>query len=317
MYEARSNHATVNCLGRFSLDVEGHPVERWRAGRSRSLFQYLLVNKNKVVLKERLREVLWPHAEHAADSSSLKVAVHALRRTLAGPAGIGTEQLQVVYQDFGYLLRVKDSVWIDFAEFEELTAQARAAQARHDLDAAGRAYERAISLYRGDFLLGESADWVDEQREWLRGFVLRALEFLARRALEHGDLNRALDYYRRSLEIDPCREESYREIMLVHGRRGELGQVKRWYELCARRMRELLDTLPAPETDRVLVTSLSGYDDLEDELAAGGSGNWRPADRVSRDRRPATAAGAPAPVRSGRRTPLRPVPGQVAPHDLA
>jgi two-component SAPR family response regulator len=267
MHGASSSRVVVNSLGKFSLEIAGHPVERWRAGRSRNLFQYLLVNKNKVVLKERLCEVLWPHVELKSGSSALKVVVHALRRTLAGADGTGDERLRVLYRDFGYMLQADDSVWIDFAEFEGLVQDASTAQSRHELDHAARAYERAVQLYQGDFLLGESADWVAEQREWLRGSVLRALEFLACAALGNGDLDRALVYYRRSLEIDPCREQSYRGIMLVHGRRGEPGQVKRWYELCVRRMREQLDALPAAETERLLAGSPARYADLENKLA--------------------------------------------------
>jgi len=230
-------------------------VKRWRGGRARSLFQYLLVNRNKLVLKERLYEVLWPHAEWSPSSSSLKVAVHALRRVLEVQGG--EPELHASYQDFGYVLRVGPRVWIDFIEFEALAAKGAAAEARKDLSAAASYYQRAMSLYRGDFLVGETADWVDEQREWLRGTALRALDFLTSHALRAADEELVLEYCRSSLEIEACREEAYRMIMRIHAGRGELGQVLRWYGLCVDRLRTHLGVKPSPETDRVLQVTLN------------------------------------------------------------
>jgi two-component SAPR family response regulator len=246
----------VQFFGTFSLNIDGRPVRQWRGGRARSLFQYLLVNRNKLVLKERLYEVLWPHAEWSSHSSSLKVAVHALRQVLNGQLGQGNRRLEVIYQDFGYVLKANGGVWIDYDEFEKLTNEASIAESRKDIDAAVRAHEKAISLYCGDFLIGESAGWVDEQREWLRGSALRSLHFLATVAIRRGDDERALQYCRSSLEIEGCHEETYRMVMSIFGRRGERGQVQRWYDLCVDRLRTQLGVAPSPETDRLFWATL-------------------------------------------------------------
>lgn len=275
MSDSEFNGTRVSCLGRFVLEIDGRPVKRWRGGRARSLFQYLLVNRNKLVLKERLYEVLWPHAEWSPNSSSLKVAVHALRQVLAVQKG--QPLIEVIYQDFGYLLHVDPAVWIDFHEFEKLVAEAAAAEVRRETAAAARAYARAVSLYRGNFLVGESADWVDEQREWLRSSVLRALTLLADDALRRGDDDLALEYCRLSLGAESCREEAYRTIMLVHASRGELGQVQRWYGLCADRLQTQLGIGPSPETQRLLAETLGGVPRVVRE-----AGRWPATDEVLR-----------------------------------
>lgn len=248
---------TIRNLGGFSITVGDGNSEQWKPSRSRLLFEYLLVNRNKLVLKERLCEMLWPDTEQAPGSSSLKVTVHALRRTLTS-RDCPTEQLRVVYQDYGYMLRVGDGVAIDFVEFEERVERARIAQSHGDGAGAAELYRSAIELYRGDFIEGETADWVLEQREWLRGMALHALRFLAQDALDRGDLAGSATYCRRVLEIDPSNEDAYRILMTVHGRRGELSAVKRWHELCTRRLRELFDVEPDEVTNRVLVRALRG-----------------------------------------------------------
>ncbi|MBI3687544.1 MAG: winged helix-turn-helix domain-containing protein [Actinobacteria bacterium] len=255
--------------------MDGNVVERWRAGRARCLFQYLLVNRNRIVPKDRLREVLWPHATWSSESSSLKVAVHALRQVLASQKGFSGQRLEVIYQDFGYLLRVDNDVWIDFCEFESAVDRARVAELRGDVAGAVEAYDRAVALYRGDFLIGETADWVTEQREWLRGAALRARSCLAEYELVRGNDGQALHHCRASLEIDPCREEIYEIVMLIHAGRGELIQVRRWYELCVQRLRTLLDASPSPALTRLLDDAQCGRYRGEKELSArlgGGDG---------------------------------------------
>lgn len=254
---ANSIQIAVRNLGSFAITLGDREPIQWKPSRCRLLFEYLLVNRNRVVLKERLCEVLWPDIEIVPGSSSLKVTVHALRRMLAA-SSIPPDQIQVAYQDYGYVLRVGSGVRIDYVEFEELAERARIAESRGDRDSAVALYERAIDLYQGDFLDGETADWVYEQREWLRSMALHALRFLAQDALVRGDLNGSAAYCRRMLEIDPSHEDAYRFLMTVHARRGELSAVKRWHQICVRRLREQLDVEPTEITNRVLVQALRG-----------------------------------------------------------
>jgi len=245
----------VRCLGTFSLTVHGQPVERWRAGKTRNLFHYLLMNRGQVVLKTRLQEVLWP--EHDGSSStSLRVAVHALRRILDSPLGDPTAPVQVAYQDMGYMLSM-DDVWVDVEQFAAACAEGHAAESHGDRRAAVEAYHRAVGLYTGDFLAQDEADWAQEYRQWNRTRVLQALSFLRNEAIRRGDVSEAAQWSQATLEIDQYHENSYRTLMSVHASRGERGQVKLWYELCARRLEEL-SVDPEPTTSAIYARALGG-----------------------------------------------------------
>ncbi len=73
-------------------------------------------------------------------------------------------------------------------------------------------------------------------------------------AEDREDFVELIELCRRTLEIDRHHEETYRALMTAHGRRGELACVRRWYELCARRMRDELAVAPGHETQRLLRT---------------------------------------------------------------
>jgi two-component SAPR family response regulator len=249
---------TARCLGGFSLMLCGEPVERWRAGKTRSLFQYLLVNRGRPVLRERLHQVLWPDAEWTQNSSSLKVAMHALRQILAVPRTEGGDPVvRIVHQDHGYALHAED-IWIDLEQFEAHVEAGRAAEARGDCRTAMQQYHRAVDLYDGDFLSGECADWIEEQREWAKALALRALDRLRDDAVARQDYLEATRWCRRILEIDPYQEQTYQTLMYVHGYFGDLGRVKSWHQLCVRRLREDLDVEPTSATELLFRRAIRG-----------------------------------------------------------
>ncbi|HTZ43050.1 MAG TPA: BTAD domain-containing putative transcriptional regulator [Jatrophihabitans sp.] len=240
-------------MGGFSVRICGEPVRRWHAGKARSLFQHLLVNRGRVVLRDTLYELLWPEQGCSRRSSSLKVAVHALRRTLAESQA----PVRIDHQDFGYVLRA-DRIWVDAEELQAAFSSGRAAELAGNHVVAAACYERVAALHSGDFLAGDSADWIDEQREWYRSVALRALAYLRTTAVDRSDYPAAIGWSRQSLSIDRYQEEAYQALMAVHGRLGELDRVRGWYQLCARRLRDELGIAPSPETVRTLESAIGG-----------------------------------------------------------
>jgi DNA-binding SARP family transcriptional activator len=268
---------SVTLLGSFSLRIDDKPVQKWRAGKARSLFQYLLVHRDRVVLRDKLYEVLWPHSEWSPSSSSLKVAMHALRQILqTSPGGSGSSGVRIVHQDFGYALYA-DGISVDVDEFETLVEAGRAADKAGDVPAAVAAYAAAMDLYQGDFLPGDDADWVVEQREWCKSLALRALDRLSTEALHVGDFDQLVRWCRRIIELDPYRESAYRLVMSVHGRFGELGAVRRWHDMCTRRLSDELGVEPSVETERAYLQAMRGETRVTPLRSVGGMASRTPA----------------------------------------
>ncbi|MFD6419491.1 BTAD domain-containing putative transcriptional regulator [Streptomyces sp. NPDC060194] len=248
----------IRFLGDFELTVNGDPVRRWRAGKSRGLFQYLAIHRGQTLTRDRLYEALWPCSDRSSGDSSLKVAAHALRRVLdAHPDSPYDSGIRLHYRDFGYALDITE-LWSDVDRFQELVHAGLRAAGAGDRAGARDRLGAAAALYGGEFLRGESADWVVEHREYLRSLALRALDVLRADAVEREDFGDLIEICRRTLGIDRHHEETYRALMAAHGRRGEYACVRRWYDLCARRLRADLGVPPSPETDRLLRTVLPG-----------------------------------------------------------
>jgi two-component SAPR family response regulator len=255
--DAMPHHAEVTacCFGDFSLHIGGRPVDCWHAGKARSLFQYLLVNRDKVIRREKLFETLWPGVEWSPTASSLKVAMHAVRRVLDRSSS--TSPVEVISRNHGYLLQAID-LWVDVDDFDRSMAAGRTAESRGAHAVARAAYQRATVLYSGDFLATEDDDWVIEQREWHRAQVLYALSYLRADALRRADHATVIELCGRILQLDPYHEETYQTLMLLHGQRGELGQVRNWHQICVRRLRRDLRVPLADTTQRIFGRAIRG-----------------------------------------------------------
>jgi DNA-binding SARP family transcriptional activator len=251
--------SVVRCFGDFSLCVNGKNIDHWHAGKARSLFQYLLVNRGRLVGRETLYKVLWPDAKWSPTASSLKVAMHSVRRTLEQAADLSTGQpIEIVSRDHGYLLQT-NGLRVDLDEFDTCMNAGRVAEARGGEHADALAsYRRAADLYTGDFLATQNAGWIDEQRQCYRALALYALTNLRAEALRRDDHAAIITLCRRILEIEPYHEEMYQTLMLMHGRRGELGQVGDWHRLCVQRLGDDLGLRPTSTTQRIFFRAMRG-----------------------------------------------------------
>lgn len=260
-----SSAAAVVTLGNFNVTIHGRPVDRWRAGKARNLFQCLLLQRDRTLSRETLAETLWPDGSWC--SSSLKVAVHGLRRILDehGSEVPGDPPPMVLRTcHAGYELTVTDA-WIDFEEFESCVERAGAAHRQGRTAESLALYASAVELYRGEFLPGETAGALDVHREWLKGLALQALERLVEGALDATDYHEVMRLCRQILEIEPYREETYRMLMFVHARLGQLSLVRQWFELCVRKFDEGLQMTPDPVTAQLYDRAVRG--DVTDDDA--------------------------------------------------
>jgi DNA-binding SARP family transcriptional activator len=264
MSEAQSRSSVANqpvemivrCFGSLEVRIGDVPLSEWRSGKARALFEYLVVHHDRPIARDVLIQALWPDPDALAAGTSLKVAVHALRQALAENAPLDADlPVAVVGRESGYELQTR-GVWIDIEEFD------RCCRLAGQLERGGRSteatalYEQAADLYRGAFLSDNWDDWAVFMREGLKDQYLFVLAHLADVAIRNEDFHRGIQYARRLLEEDNCREDTFRMLMVCHARLGQPSRVRRWHELCVRALHDILDVEPDPETERVFQWAL-------------------------------------------------------------
>jgi two-component SAPR family response regulator len=168
----------------------------------------------------------------------------------------------VLLEEGYYRLSPEIRVSTDVDEFEERYDRGRWLERTGEAGQAAGEYEKAIELYRGDYLLEDLyEDWTMVERERLSNAYMDILGRLAIHYMEVEQHQESIRTCYRVLEKDRCHEDSYRLLMRCYARLGLRARALHQYRMCEQILGQEYGTSPSPET-RSLYTSL-----LRDESA--------------------------------------------------
>ena len=183
--------------------------------------------------RDTLVGLFWPSADQEHARTSLRKALHILRRSLGDDAILsrGDEEVGVDFQ----------RVSCDTAAFEENLKANR--------------LEKALELYRGDLLTGFFIDeapeferWLQSERTRLRACAARSALDLAERLASNGDVAAAVVNARRSLELADTDERALRRLMELQCNAGDRTGAVQSYDVFARHLASEYETEPSPDT---------------------------------------------------------------------
>lgn len=233
----------LECADTF-LDAGEFPGQQGRV-----VFAYLVAERARPVARSELIELLWPRGVPPAGQSSLTAIVSKLRAlfTRAGMDGASV----LTGANGCYELRLPGPSWVDVDAAADSVHEAEAALKSGD---PGRAYGPsavAHHIARRPFLPGEEGPWIEQRRDRLRNFLLRALECRAEIYLWNQEHSLAVEAAREAISLAPFRESAYRLLMRAHVAAGNAAEALRVYERCRTLISEELGVLPSPETRAV------------------------------------------------------------------
>ena len=244
----------VRLLGPFAAELEGHHLSGFRSNKVRALLAYLMVEWRRPWSRTTLAGLLWPDLPEISAQSNLRNALSNLRHVI-GDTGSGPSFF-VLSETTLQFNRGSDS-WLDLWAFLD---QASKADTR-DESLPGKTnlqqLEAALVLYRGEFLEGFSVDsapmeeWILATREQARQRQLQILRWLAREQAQWGELEAALEYTARYLEIEPWDESAYCYQMQLLSALNRRSAALALYAECKTRLAQDLGIEPEPETLRL------------------------------------------------------------------
>ena len=232
------------------IELDGVPVEIDRR-KAIALITYLSVTGESQG-RDTLATLLWPEYDQTRARAALRRTLSALNKAL------GSGWVEVQRESLG--LNHATDFWSDVDSFRNLLAQCRSHGHQEDevcpdcLDPLTQAAE----LYRDDFTAGFSLqdsmdfdNWQFFQVESLRTEIGVVLERLVRYHSESGDLELAIGYARRWLEIDRTNEMAHRRLMELYAKTGRRPAALRQYEECVRLLEKELNEVPQEVTVRL------------------------------------------------------------------
>jgi DNA-binding SARP family transcriptional activator len=237
------------CLGVFALAGEN----RWTSGFSRAhgreFLQYLVAHPRRSIARSVLFDSLWPDLDAAECAHRLHLAVSGARSALRSILS-GVNPIVCVNGAYGW----RPGLDIG-SDVEQLAVCYR--------DGSIEAMERGVRGYSGEFLAGETAEWILPLRIRYEHMYVAMLERLALAASEAGDIAAATEYAFELAEADPAHEGAARMLMRCFAKSGRRTSALAQYDKLLRFLDQRLSVKPLAETeqlrDRIIAGDLAGF----------------------------------------------------------
>ena len=223
------------------------PASMRRALQQRRIALLALIasSPSATISRDRLLGLLWPDRAERTARHLLADSLYVLRRTLGDRAIIASSES----------LRLSpDLVWSDVVAFHGALAEQR--------------WSDALALYRGDFLDGffvrnatDFDQWALAERARLRTLATRTASALAVALERAGRLSEAVSAAERALELAPCDEVQFRNLVRLLIMAENPARVGALTQGFIERLAIDLGTSPSRETMRLVREARSGTAD--------------------------------------------------------
>jgi tetratricopeptide (TPR) repeat protein len=262
MASLREPKVKVQLFGSFAVWRTGQPIppEVWSQEKTKALLKILASAVGRVFKRDELIEWLWPKADPLKAHSTLKSRIAELRRLLEPGLTRGQDSQFIETCSEGYRFKPEADCLIDLQEFVRHAREGKAAEHAGHYEQAVASYEQALRWCEPGELLAE-----DRYQEWAipirHSWEQEFLDVLARVADGHarlGHYRRALAHCRQSLEKEPYRESSWRQLMLYYYLAGSPSEALSAYESCRQKSREL-EREPSQKTKELYEQIRAGH----------------------------------------------------------
>lgn len=222
----------IHLFGHLRLFMDGRPQKFSALPKTIPLLAYLLLYRHNHIPRDTLAYTLWPDVPESEARANLRRHLHELRRNLPPTSDdlpwIIAETQKIQWNPLA-------PAWVDVTEFQQLSRQTE-----HLAEAA--------ALYTGDLLQNIYEEWLEPERERLRGLYLQTLEQLIERSHQRQDLAQAMNYCQQVVHHDPWRENIIREMMRLRLEGGDRAGALQEYQRFKQRLQDELGVPPMPET---------------------------------------------------------------------
>jgi adenylate cyclase len=250
---------TLRTLGDLVVLLDGEPVTGFPTRKVEALLVYLAVERGTTHRRETLFTLLWPGMPESSARNNLRQVLYYLRKTIPRVASsLGTDPVPLLVSD-RYTVKINPDadLEVDLHQMDYLLDQVQyhGHLSLTDCQNCIKGLEQAADLYRGEFLAGFYLDdsnlfedWAVTNREAYRRKALEALATLAEIHLQNTDYPQAQSLAEKQLEIDPLREDAYRQLMEALARGGHRARALRQYRVCLQILEDELGIVPSQET---------------------------------------------------------------------
>ena len=228
----------LRALGPAAALLDGRLItsSEWAVEKTKELLFYFVANPGGM-RKEQVVEDLWPDMSPGKGDSNFHSTTYRLRRALFTDC--------LIFESGRYRF---DSSVVQFYDVQEFEGLIRAAEGEERPEAKIEMLQRAVELYRGEYLEDIYSDWTSSKREQLEELYFAALARLARLHRDKGNYQPSLELLQKILAKDAFREEIHLEVMRCYDLMGSRSSAIKHYRQYAELLEEELGVEPSLRT---------------------------------------------------------------------
>jgi DNA-binding SARP family transcriptional activator len=226
-----------------------------------SLFKYILTYRNKRIIQENFFDILWADKECDNPVKALQNLVYRLRMLL-NYEGINNDGESIInYTQGCYSWNTEFNYWTDVDEFEGLYNKAKVAEKSEDMDKAIELYQKALMLYKGDYLCEDAYnEWVIPIRNYYRRIYMDIIDKITLLLKCHGRNQDILKICEEALMIEPLEEGLNLIFIKALIEDGNIKQAQSQYEYVTSMLYKELGVKPSNAL-RNLYHQIKNYED--------------------------------------------------------
>lgn len=234
----------LHLLGGLQIQYNDNLVTDLVSRKTEALLAYIACN-NRPYPREVLADLFWSNRPQRQATGNLRVALNSLRQKLEPFITIERYTVAVNHQH---------ELWVDTLAFEALLRDlTQWTESQGDLPGAIiLQIEKALSLYRGEFLMGVFIrqapifeEWVRVERERLHILALKAIKALALHYAKTRQHLLGINAVERWLHFDLLNEEAHQLLMRLLANEGHRSAVLEHYERVVTLFRDELGSRPS------------------------------------------------------------------------
>lgn len=238
---------TIALTGPFALRRSGQRQSLRLAGPTKRLFMLLTAHYNRGLRRDRICDEIWPDLSPPRARAALNTGLWRIKNRLRECAGLAVSSIDDVVR-----LSVDDTVYIDADRLARaVTATTKLGPGTALPDRVRTTLEYTVTECRQEFLEGVSDHWVLPLRERFSSLFIEGLILLMRDAATCSNFERALMHGREIIDLDPFREGTQRDVMLLFMRNGQRVQALRQYDALSDLLACELGIEPMAETQEL------------------------------------------------------------------
>ena len=200
--EEKQNTLQIKLAHNLSFSLGDNPFEplKWRTAKARELFLYLLQNKNTLVHKGTLMEMLWGEEELDRGYSILYTTVYNVRKALQTYG----ENLELQNTNDGYILKLHN-VDVDLHTWEKQVTQLPSEITKDTIDD----YKRVMAFNTGPYLGEFDYVWVESERHRLETLCIITMQKMVDYFIEENNDEEAVKWLQLIVQRQPELEEAH------------------------------------------------------------------------------------------------------------